>query len=545
MDLLGFQLSMFLFLMYHLKLRGRRTWVSSLIIALAGSVGAFYAFNYGLNVAPSRFGLPSAEPDRTLDVDTLNELLGGFAAAMTWQNLIFAFLGCLLGTIIGVLPGIGPVAGVALLIPLTMNLDATGAIIMLCAIFYGTAYGGTITSVLLNTPGEAASAITTIDGYAMTKMGKAGAALTIAAVGSFVGGTIATLGPGRSRQTPRGTGSARRTTGILRPDGRRHIPPRRAGRQVHGQSSHLRRPGPADRHGRHRPGRRRPAVHIRHGPAPGRRQLRRRDRGRLRTLGTPFLPQGRPDPHSACPGLAFPAPHRREWRRSAPAMARGTGIGFGLGLIPGMTGSVSSLLAYGAEKKFSRHRNELGKGAIEGVAGPETANNAHANAALIPLFTLGIPASPTIAVLMGAFLQQGLTPGPTLFTEHSEIAWAIIASLFIGNLLLLLLNVPLVGLWTSILRVPPSILTALILLFMVIGAYTINFSVFDVFVMIGFGLLGLALRHLDIPLAPMVLTLVLGPLMERSLRESLEISQGDFGIFVNRPISVVLIASAS
>jgi putative tricarboxylic transport membrane protein len=241
------------------------------------------------------------------------------------------------------------------------------------------------------------------------------------------------------------------------------------------------------------------------------------------------------------PGFRSLLPTRKEWRRSAPSMARGTGIGFGLGLIPGMTGSVASLLSYGAEKKFSKYRNELGKGAVEGVAGPETANNAHANAALIPLFTLGIPASPTIAVLMGAFLQQGLTPGPTLFTEHSEIAWAIIASLFIGNLLLVLLNVPLVGLWTSILRVPAPILTALILLFMVIGAYTINFSVFDVFVMIGFGLLGLALRHLEIPLAPMVLTLVLGPLMERSLRESLEISQGDFSIFLNRPISLVLI----
>lgn len=222
-------------------------------------------------------------------------------------------------------------------------------------------------------------------------------------------------------------------------------------------------------------------------------------------------------------------------------MARGTGVGFGLGLIPGMTGSVSSLLSYAAEKKFSRFRHELGKGAVEGVAGPETANNAHANAALIPLFTLGIPASPTIAVLMGAFLQQGLTPGPSLFTEHSDIAWAIIASLFIGNVILLLLNVPLVGLWTSILRVPTPILTAVILLFMVIGAYTINFSVFDVYVMIGFGLLGLALRNLDIPLAPMVLTLVLGPLMERSLRESLEISQGDFTVFTSRPISAVLI----
>ncbi|MFJ4172138.1 tripartite tricarboxylate transporter permease [Paenarthrobacter sp. NPDC089714] len=474
-------------------------------------------------------------------MDTLNELLGGFAAAMTWQNLIFAFLGCLLGTIIGVLPGIGPVAGVALLIPLTMNLDATGAIIMLCAIFYGTAYGGTITSVLLNTPGEAASAITTIDGYAMTKIGKAGAALTIAAVGSFVGGTIATLG----------------LVAAAKPLGEMGLlvgPPEFFALMVVGISLLV--------------------------ALAGKSMVKALISGALGLLismvgidpvagaprftfgsdnlldGVSFVAvivgvfglseilsyrKGATADTVHAPGLKSLLPNRTEWRRSAPSMARGTGIGFGLGLIPGMTGSVSSLLAYGAEKKFSKHRNELGHGAIEGVAGPETANNAHANAALIPLFTLGIPASPTIAVLMGAFLQQGLTPGPTLFTEHSEIAWAIIASLFIGNLLLLLLNVPLVGLWTSILRVPASILTALILLFMVIGAYTINFNVFDVFVMIAFGLLGLALRHLDIPLAPMVLTLVLGPLMERSLRESLEISQGDFGIFVNRPISMVLI----
>lgn len=241
------------------------------------------------------------------------------------------------------------------------------------------------------------------------------------------------------------------------------------------------------------------------------------------------------------PGMRSLLPTRTDWRRSTPAFARGTGIGFGLGLIPGMTGSVSSLLSYGAEKKFSRHRHELGHGAVEGVAGPETANNAHANGALIPLFTLGIPASPTIAVLMGAFLQQGLTPGPTLFAEHSDIAWTIIASLFIGNILLLVLNVPLVGLWTSILRVPYPILTGLILMFMVVGAYTINFSVFDVFVMILFGVIGLALRHLDIPLAPLVLTLVLGPLMERSLRESLDISRGDMGIFLERPVTVVLL----
>ncbi|CAI3803895.1 tripartite tricarboxylate transporter permease [Pseudarthrobacter sp. MM222] len=474
-------------------------------------------------------------------MDTLNELLGGFAAAMTWQNLIFAFCGCLLGTIIGVLPGIGPVAGVALLIPLTLNLDATGSIIMLCAIFYGTQYGGTITSVLLNTPGEAASAITTIDGYAMTKMGKAGAALTIAAVGSFVGGTIATLG----------LVAAAKPLGEL---GLLIGPPEFFALMVVGISLLVALAGKSMVKALISGALGLLISMVGIDPVAGAPRF---------TFGMDRLLDGvsfvavivgvfglseilsyRKDSHTPvvhAPGLRSLLPSRMDLRRSAPAMARGTGIGFGLGLIPGMTGSVASLLSYGAEKKFSRHRHELGKGAVEGVAGPETANNAHANAALIPLFTLGIPASPTIAVLMGAFLQQGLTPGPALFTDHSDIAWAIIASLFIGNLLLLLLNVPLVGLWTSILRVPSSILTALILLFMVIGAYTINFSVFDVFVMIGFGLLGLALRHLDIPLAPMVLTLVLGPLMERSLRESLEISQGDFGIFVNRPISMVLI----
>ena len=473
-------------------------------------------------------------------MDTLNELLNGFAAALTWQNLIFAFLGCLLGTVIGVLPGIGPVAGVALLIPLTLNMDPTGSIIMLCAIFYGTAYGGTITSVLLNTPGEAASAITTIDGHAMTKMGKAGAALTIAAIGSFVGGTIATLG----------LVAAAKPLGEL---GLLVGPPEFFALMVVGISLLVALAGKSMVKALISGALGLLISMVGIDPVAG---APRFTFGMDRLLdGVSFVAvivgvfglseilsyrKGESTVVHA-PGFRSLLPTGKEWRRSAPSMARGTGIGFGLGLIPGMTGSVASLLSYGAEKKFSKHRNELGKGAVEGVAGPETANNAHANAALIPLFTLGIPASPTIAVLMGAFLQQGLTPGPTLFTEHSEIAWAIIASLFIGNLLLVLLNVPLVGLWTSILRVPAPILTALILLFMVIGAYTINFSVFDVFVMIGFGLLGLALRHLEIPLAPMVLTLVLGPLMERSLRESLEISQGDFGIFLNRPISLVLI----
>jgi putative tricarboxylic transport membrane protein len=333
-------------------------------------------------------------------VDIFNELMGGFAAAMTWQNLLFAFLGCLLGTIIGVLPGIGPVAGVALLIPLTLNLDATGAIIMLCAIFYGTAYGGTITSVLLNTPGEAASAITTIDGYAMTKIGKAGAALTIAAVGSFVGGTIATLG----------LVAAAKPLGEL---GLLVGPPEFFALMVVGISLLVALAGKSMVKAVISGALGLLIAMVGIDPVAG---APRFTFGMDRLLdGVSFVAvivgvfglsellsyrKGSTTPSVHAPNLRSLLPTGKEWRRSAPAMARGTGIGFGLGLIPGMTGSVSSLLAYGAEKKFSRHRNELGKGAIEGVAGPETANNSHANAALIPLFTLGIPASPTIAVLM-------------------------------------------------------------------------------------------------------------------------------------------------
>lgn len=478
-------------------------------------------------------------------MDVFNELMNGFAAAMTWQNLLFAFVGCLLGTVIGVLPGIGPVAGVALLIPLTLNLDPAGSIIMLCAIFYGTTYGGTITSVLLNTPGEAASAITTLDGYQMTKLGRAGVALTIAASGSFIGGSIATVGLVFAAK-PLGN------LGLL------IGPPEFFALVVVGISLLVALAG-------------RSMVRalisgaigllismVGIDPVAG---APRFVFGMERLLdGVSFVAvivgvfglseilshrTGKDKVTVQAPGMRALLPTRTDWRRSAPAFARGTGIGFGLGLIPGMTGSVSSLLSYGAEKKFSKYRHQLGQGAVEGVAGPETANNAHANGALIPLFTLGIPASPTIAVLMGAFLQQGLTPGPTLFVEHADIAWTIIASLFIGNVLLLILNVPLVGLWTSILRIPYPILSGLILMFMVIGAYTINFSVFDVFVMIMFGVIGVAMRHLDIPLAPMVLTLVLGPLMERSLRESLDISRGDLAIFLERPVTLVLLILAA
>lgn len=476
-----------------------------------------------------------------MTVDVVNDLLNGFASALTLQNLLFAFIGCVLGTLVGVLPGVGPVAGTAILIPLTLSMDPTGAIIMLGAIFYGSQYGGTITSVLLNTPGEAASAITAIDGFQMTKQGRAGVALGIAAIGSFIGGTIATIG----------LVVAAKPLGAL---GLKVGPPEFFGLMVVGISLLV--------------------------ALAGKSMVKALISGILGLLislvgidpvvGMPRFTFGS---ENLLDGISFVAvivgifglseilvsataegstkslkgglrgmlPDRKDMRRAAPSIGRGTVIGFLMGLIPGMTGTVTSLLSYGAEKKFAKHRAELGTGAIEGVAGPETANNAHANAALIPLFTLGIPASPTIAVLMGAFLQQGLTPGPSLFTQHAEVAWAIIASLFIGNLICLILNIPLIKVWTAILRIPHPILLTIIMIFLVVGSYTINYNVFDVFVMIAFGVVGLVFRRLDIPMAPLVLTLVLGPLMERSLRESLEISQGAFSIFFTRPFAAIFI----
>jgi len=473
-------------------------------------------------------------------MDVLNDLLGGFASALTLQNLLFALIGCIIGTLVGVLPGVGPVAGTAILIPLTQGMDPTSAIIMLGAIFYGSQYGGTITSVLLNTPGEAASAVTVIDGYQMTKKGRAGVALGIAAIGSFVGGTVATIG----------LVVAAKPLGSL---GLKVGPPEFFGLMVLGISLLVALAGKS----------------MIKALLSGVIGLLIALVGIDPTVGAPRFTFGSPNlldgvsfvavivgifglseilvsataqgsTKALTGGLRGMLPNRQDMRRAAPAIGRGTIIGFSTGLVPGLTGTVTSLLSYGAESKFSRFRTQLGTGAIEGVAGPETANNAHANAALIPLFTLGIPASPTIAVLMGAFLQQGLTPGPSLFTQHSEIAWAIIASLFIGNLICLILNVPLIGVWTSILKIPHGILLAVIMIFLVVGSYTINYNVFDVFVMILFGIVGLVFRRLDIPLAPLVLTLVLGPLMERSLRESLEISQGDFSIFT-RPFALTFI----
>ncbi len=473
------------------------------------------------------------------------QLLGaGFAAALSLQNLAFAFVGCVLGTLIGVLPGLGPAAGTAILIPITFKLDATGAIIMLAAIYYGAMYGGTITSVLINVPGEAASVVTCIDGYQMARQGRAGTALGISAIGSFVGGVFATI-----------------ALAVVAPPLARFAlsfgPPEffclmllglclvtgLAGRSllaallmtVLGLLLALIGIDPVRGAPRFTLGL--PELYDGIGFIPvvmglfGIAEI-------LITLESPT----RQVLETKLKGL-FPT--RAEAIRASGAIGRGTLVGFFLGLIPGVGAIIPTFMAYILEKKLSKTPEEFGKGAIEGVAAPETANNAYANASMIPLLVLGVPSSPTIAVLMGAFIINGLTPGPFLFKEQPTLVWAIIASFFIGNVMLLILNLPLVGLWAKVLRVRYQYLCVGTLVFCIVGAYSLKGSTFDVGVMLVFGVIGYLLRKLNMPLAPAVLALILGPFMEKSLRTSLEMSGGDFSIFVTRPISVTLLVIAA
>jgi putative tricarboxylic transport membrane protein len=472
-----------------------------------------------------------------------NDLLMGFSVAMTFQNLLFALIGCILGTVVGVLPGLGPSAGTALLIPLTFSLPPTGAIIMLAAIYYGSQYGGTITSVLINVPGEASSAITCIDGYQMAQKGRAGAALAIAAIGSFVGGTIACMGL---------VVAAPLTKFALQ-----FGPVEFFGLMVLGMtlvsglagSSMIKALMSA-------------TLGLMLGtvgmdPAQG---APRFTFGTMELMdGIGFIPvimglfgvgeiltnaeeEWKPIVTAKMSTLW---PTRQDLKDSFLPIVRGTFIGFFLGLIPGMTGSATSFSSYIVERKLAKDPSRFGKGAIEGVAGPETANNAHANAAYIPLFTLGIPGSATVAILMGAFMMNGLIPGPFLFVEHPDVAWGVIASMYIGNVMLLILNLPLVGIWVKILQVPYSVLFAVIMGFMLLGAYATDNSTFDIMTMLLFGVVGYLLRKVDIPLAPAVLTLILGPLMEKNLRRSLEMSQGNFGIILESPIATGLLIAAA
>ena len=476
-------------------------------------------------------------------MDTFQQLLAGFAMALTPANILYAVIGCFLGNLIGVLPGIGPAGGMAMLLPVTFQLPTAGAIIMLAGIYYGSQYGGTITSVLMNIPGEASTVVTCFDGYPMAKQGRAGVALSIAAIGSFVGGTVATIGL---------VVAAPPMVGVALKFG----PAEQFALMAFGLSFIVALAGQSVT---------RALIMAVFGLILG-------VVGMDPTAGVPRFTFGQAD---LLGGLDLVAvvmglfgvadileslektlapviharvtsliPTRQDLRDSAWPMARGTAIGFFLGLIPGMAQALATFISYAVEKRVSRHPERFGTGAIEGVAGPETSNNAFANASLIPLFTLGLPTSVIIAVLMGAFLMHGIVPGPLLFREHPEIIWPVIASLYLGNVILLVLNLPMVGLWARLLTIPYSILFVAILVFTIIGAYSVTGTAFGVGVMVLFGVVGYVLRKLDFPLAPVMLTFILGPMMERALRASLQLSQGDFSIMWASAISKVLLGLA-
>jgi putative tricarboxylic transport membrane protein len=480
-------------------------------------------------------------------MEVLSNLALGFSEVLTPVNLLVAFIGVFVGTAVGVLPGLGPTATISLLLPISVYLDRTSAIILLSGIYYGAMYGGSITSILIKIPGEAASVITCIDGYQMARKGRAGAALGISALGSFVAGILATIGIacvgpevagvalalGPVEKTAMlalglilimgiGGGSKVRaaamialglllgTFGIDAVSGEERfvfdVPPMRDGFGI-------------------------PIVAM--GLF-----------GLSEVLAMAGQKQAAAETLNYQSGLRHLLPNREETRRSVAPVLRGSVIGFLLGLLPGGGAMISSFVSYLVEKKISRHKEEFGHGAVEGVAGPEAANNAGAQASFIPLLCLGIPANAVIGVIMGALLIQGITPGPRLIVEHPALFWGVIASMFVGNLMLVVLNIPLVGLFVSLLRIPQGIMSVLIVVFCVIGAFSLNNSLFDVGAMIGFGLLGYGLRRSGFDVAPLLLAFVLGPMFEQSLRQGLIIGYGDPMVFLRSPISAGFIAVA-
>jgi putative tricarboxylic transport membrane protein len=477
---------------------------------------------------------------------TLHSLALGFSVAFQATNLWYAFLGCLVGTLVGVLPGIGPLAGISILLPVTFGLNATQAIIMLAGIYYGSQYGGSTTSILMRIPGEASSVMTCVDGYAMSQKGRAGAALCIAAVGSWIGGTFGVVV----------------LTVVAPPLATIAIkfgPPEYTALLVLGliflaymSSTSLIRTllmaclglllgmiGIDNMTGDFRYSFNLAELGDGIGIVPVAVGLF----GLGEILSTPSM-------HAVkdvmAPRLSELLPTRQEWREAAMPIGRGTLLGFIIGIIPGSAHVISSFLSYALEKRVSRHPEEFGKGAVAGVAGPETANNAASTGAFVPLLALGIPTSPITAVLIGALMIHGVQVGPTLVNEHPDVFWGFVASMYVGNLMLLALNLPLVSLFVTVLRIPYAYLYPMIIMFCIIGVYETNNSIVDVWIMLFMGMLGYALRKFEFDPAPLVLGLVIAPILEQSLRQSLIMSNGDYTIFLSRPISAsLLVVSAT
>jgi putative tricarboxylic transport membrane protein len=476
---------------------------------------------------------------------TIDSLMLGFSVALRPDVLLYAFLGCVVGTLVGMLPGIGPLGGISILLPLTFGLDATKAIVMLAGIYYGSQYGGSTTSILLRIPGEAASVMTCIDGNAMAKKGRAGAALCIAAVGSFIAGTFGVI-----------------VLTLIAPPlatiALRFGPPEYTALLVLGliflaymSTSSLVRTllmaafglligtiGIDVMTGHFRYSFNIPELGDGLGIVPVAVGLF----GLGEILATPSR---QVTGEVVRPRLTELWPNRTEWRRSALPVARGSVLGFLIGIIPGSAHIISSFLSYAVERRLSKHPEEFGQGAVEGVAGPESANNAASTGAFVPMLALGIPTGPVTAVLIAALLIHGVPPGPTLVNDHPNVFWGFVASMYVGNLMLLALNLPLVGLFVNLLRIPYAYLYPLIIMFCVIGVYEVNNSIVDVWIMLIMGVVGYGLKKFGFDPAPLVLGLVISPIFEMSLRQSLIMSNGNWQIFLERPIAAALIAGCA
>jgi len=472
------------------------------------------------------------------------ELLHGFAVALTPANLWWALVGATLGTAVGVLPGIGPALTVALLLPLTYNLDPTAALIMFAGIYYGAMYGGSTTSILLNTPGESATVVTALEGHEMAKRGRGGAALTTAAIGSFVAGTLATIGL---------TLAAPALVRVALLFG----PAEYFALMVLAFVLICRSVGPSRLKG---------MTSLFIGLTLGFVGIDALSGQARLTFGVPYLLDGIDvvivavglfAVGEALTGLARDQGEggvlaiasritmtSEDWARSWKPWLRGTAIGFPLGALPAGGSELPTMLSYAVEKRCAARPDEFGRGAIEGVAGPEAANNAAAAGTLVPLLTLGLPTSATAAVLLAAFQQFGLQPGPLLFEREPALVWGVIASLYVGNIMLLVLNLPLVRLWVKLLAIPRPQLSAGILLVSTLGAYSVHRSVGDLVLLTAIGILGYVLRRTSMPVAPVMIGLILGPVADQQLRRALAISGGDWSVFVVRPISAVLLGVA-
>ncbi len=477
-------------------------------------------------------------------MDLLNYLMIGFSVALQPMNLFYCFLGVLIGTLVGVLPGLGPVAAMSLLLPATFHTTPVASIIMMAGIYYGAMYGGSTTSILVNIPGEAASVMTCLDGYQMARQGRAGPALGISAFGSFIAGTIGIIG--MMLISPPLVNFALKfgppeyfslmilglmiLTFLTSASMVRALMMAAFGLVVGciglDNISGLARfafniPELLDGVGLV------PVVMGLFGISEVMLNIELKIRQEVFTTEVKGL-----------------MPTLEDWGKSIWSIIRGTVIGFFLGILPGGGAVIASFVSYAIEKRVSKHPEEFGKGAIEGVAAPEAANNAAAQGAFIPLLTLGIPSNVVMAMLLGALIIHGVTPGPLLLADHPQLFWGVVASMYVGNAMLLALNLPLIGMWVQLLRVPYSILFPLIILFCLIGSYSINNSSVDVLIMLVFGVVGYLMKKLSLEAAPMVLAFVLGPMLETALRQSLIKSKGSFSIFFTRPISAVCLILA-